>query len=273
MRRHWPNGYAAESYIGAVQLNERQDRKENGMLAGKKVIIFDLDGTLVDSVGVWNEVDRLVIKAIGGGELPEAEVQKQRDTVMRLNSKADHPYLEYCRYLKEAYHAACTAEEVMKLRYEIADDYLANTIDYKPDAEKVLRTLKAHGFMMAVATATRSKNLEIYLTINNNIMGKAKLDEIFSILYAREDAKEIKPNLEIYLRIMRELEASPSECLIFEDSLIGVEAARNAGIEVVAMYDKYSDSEREEIHALADYHFADYEEVLAAIKAEMPIIK
>ncbi|MNC58191.1 hypothetical protein D3C75_1079050 [compost metagenome] len=52
-----------------------------------------------------------------------------------------------------------------------------------------------------------------------------------------------------------------------------MEAARSAGIEVVAMYDKYSDSEREEIHALADYHFTDYEEVLVAVEAEMPMSK
>ena len=242
------------------------------MFAGKKVIMFDLDGTLVDSVGVWNEVDRLVIRKIGGTEPAETEIQKQRDAVMRLNSKAEHPYLEYCRYLKDVYKPSCTAEEVLKLRYDIADEYLANTIDYKPGAEKVLHRLKAHGFVMAVATATRRKNLDIYLTVNRNIMGKAKLDECFSILYTREDTKEIKPNPEVYLRIMRELDAAPSECLIFEDSLVGVEAAHQAGIQAVAMYDKYSDGEREEINALADYRFNSYDEVLAAIEAELPVI-
>lgn len=223
------------------------------MFAGKKIIMFDLDGTLVDSVGVWNEVDRLVIRKIGGAEPPETEIQKQRDTVMRQNSKAEHPYLEYCRYLKDTYNNAFSAEEVLKLRYDIADDYLANTIDYKPGAEKVLHKLKAHGFVLAVATATRRKNLDIYLAVNRNIMGKARLDECFSILYTREDTKEIKPNPEVYLRIMQELNATPSECLIFEDSLVGIEAAHNAGIEAVAMYDKYSDGERDEINALADY--------------------
>ncbi|RAU93444.1 HAD family phosphatase [Paenibacillus sp. YN15] len=242
------------------------------MFAGKRIIIFDLDGTLVDSVGVWNEVDRLVIKAIGGGAEPsETEIQKQRDAVMRLSSKADHPYLEYCKYLRGTYRADCTGEDILKLRYEIADDYLANTIDYKPGADKVLHRLKAHGFVLAMATTTRRKNLDIYLTANRNMMGKARLDECFSILYAREDTKEIKPNPEVYLRIMREQNAAPAECLIFEDSLIGIEAARNAGIEAVAMYDKYSDGEREAIQALADYQFANYDEVLAAIEAELLI--
>lgn len=240
------------------------------MFEGKKVILFDLDGTLIDSVGVWNEVDRIVIKTLGGVDLPEADIQKQRDAAMRRFSKADHPYLEYCRFLKEICHADCTGEEVLKLRYDIADDYLANTIDYKDGADKVLHRLKEHGFTLAMATTTSKANVDIYLTTNKNIMGKARLDELFPILYTREDAKEIKPNPEIHLRIMQELNATPAECLIFEDSLIGIEAARNAGIEVVAMYDKYSDADREQIHALSDYRFTGFDEVLALIEAEFP---
>lgn len=241
------------------------------MFAGKKIVIFDLDGTLIDSVGVWNEVDRIVIQTIGGVYVPEAEILKQRDAVMRLHSKADHPYLEYCRFLKEAYHADCTGEDVLKLRYEIADEYLANTIDYKEHAHTFLHRLKELGFVLVMATATRRNNLEVYLTKNQNIIGKAKLDECFSILYTKEDAREMKPNPEIYLRVMKELNAAHADCLIFEDSLIGIEAARNAGIEVVAMYDKYSDAEREQINALSDYQFTHYDEVLAVLEAEMGI--
>uniref|UniRef100_UPI00403FBAEC HAD family hydrolase n=1 Tax=Paenibacillus sp. FSL W8-0426 TaxID=2921714 RepID=UPI00403FBAEC len=94
------------------------------------------------------------------------------------------------------------------------------------------------------------------------------MDEYFSKVYTREDAKEIKPNPEIYLTMMKELEASPEECLIFEDSLIGVEAANNAGIEVVAIVDRYSDHDRERINSCSDVQFHDYEEVLSFIEAD-----
>ena len=49
------------------------------MLENKKVIIFDLDGTLIDSIGVWSEIDREVIKTIGDGTIDDIDIGKQRD--------------------------------------------------------------------------------------------------------------------------------------------------------------------------------------------------
>lgn len=88
------------------------------------------------------------------------------------------------------------------------------------------------------------------------------------MVYTREDAKEIKPNPEIYSRILNELKVRKEQCLIFEDSLIGIEAANNAGIEAVAMYDKYFDMEREEIEKKATYSFNNYREVIQNLLKE-----
>lgn len=238
------------------------------MLQNKKVIIFDMDGTLIDSVGIWNEVDRRLIRHIGGPDLSEQEVLEQRDTLLRLFSKAESPYLEYCNVLIEKYGSDLTGEELLHKRYKIANDYLVNVVDYKAGAEKVIAKLKHNGYTLVIATTTKKSNMDIYRTANSNIKAKAAIDEYFSKVYTREDAKEIKPNPEIYLTIMKELGASPEECLIFEDSLIGVEAANNAGIEVVAMVDRYSDHDRERINACSDVQFNDYEEVLRFIEAD-----
>ena len=104
--------------------------------------------------------------------------------------------------------------------------------------------------------------MDIYCNENIKIINKANIKDYFSIVYTREDAKEIKPNPEIYLRIVNELKVRKDECLIFEDSLIGIDAANNAGIESVAMYDKYSDMERDEIEKKATYSFNNYREVI-----------
>lgn len=64
------------------------------------------------------------------------------------------------------------------------------------------------------------------------------------------------------MRVLKELQVAAEECLIFEDSLIGMEAAKHAGIAAVAVYDVYSDAEREQICALADYQIDSYSELL-----------
>ena len=236
------------------------------MFTGKKVIIFDMDGTLIDSVGIWNQVDEELICRIRSETAPWPEhVQIQRDEALRRFSKAESPYLEYCEFLKEIYGAQETADEIHTLRYQIAQEFLQNVIDYKPDADEVIRRLKEKGYILAIATTTKRSNMDVYRTRNARMMEKAGIDDYFTLVYTREDAKEIKPNPEIYLRVMSELGVSAEECLVFEDSLIGIEAAKNAGMQSVVVYDVYSDGEREQINALADYRVNHYSEVLTEL--------
>lgn len=233
------------------------------MFKGKKVIIFDMDGTLIDSVGIWNEVDKNFIRKLGATEkLDESSLQKQRDTLLRTFSKAENPYLEYCKTLGEKYHSELSAEQILNLRYEVAQDYLKNKVDYKPHADEFIRKLKEENFVLAIASTTRRDNMRIYQTQNENILKKAAIDDYFSLVLTREDVKEMKPNPEVFLKVVEELKVKKEECLIFEDSLVGVEAAKNAGMEVVAMYDKYSDGEREEINKIANYRLTHYLEAI-----------
>jgi len=235
------------------------------MLKNKKVIIFDLDGTLIDSIGVWNDIDKELIKTIGNVEV-DIDIAKQRDEKLKEYSKTEDAYLEYCGFLKEKYNSNMSKEEIKKLRYKIADNYLENIIDYKPNAEKLLKYLKEKGFVLVVASTTNDHTIEKYKKHNKNIINKANFEDIFTLIYSKGAVKELKPNPEIHYKILKELNVKPEQCLIIEDSLIGVEAANNANIEVAVMYDKYSDCSREEINKLSDYQFNDFNEMLDYIK-------
>ena len=128
---------------------------------------------------------------------------------------------------------------------------------------------KQKGFILAIASTTNDHTIENYKNDNQNIINKANIEDIFSLVYSKGAVKELKPNPEVHYKILSELGVKPEECLIVEDALIGVEAAKNAGIDVAVMYDKYSDGNRDEINQLSQYRFTDFSEMLAKIKGEL----
>ena len=215
------------------------------MLKNKKVIIFDLDGTLIDYIGIWNDIDEKLIKTIGDGTIDNIDIGIQRDSKLKEFSKFDDAYLEYCGFLKEKYNSNLPKQEIKKLRYEIANIYL-----------------KEKGFILVIASTTNDHTVEIYKNSNKNIIQKGNLEDIFTLIYSKGAVKELKPNPEIHNKVIKQLNVKKEDCIIIEDSLIGVEAANNAGIESIVIYDKYSDGNRKQINQLSQYQIKDFREFL-----------
>lgn len=222
------------------------------MLENKKVIIFDLDGTLIDSVGIWNEVDFRAIKEFTGKEIDLELIQKERDRVI-FENKDKQVYEVYTEYLLNQYHIEATLEKVITRRREIAYEYITKIIDYKEDADLVLKKLKQSGYTLVLATTSAKRTIDNYNNHNNNLIKKAKIYDVFDLVLTNEDVKEKKPSPEIYLTVLKKLNVKAEECIIVEDSLEGVKAAKAAKIEVINIPDKYSNENQKQIDKIADY--------------------
>lgn len=239
------------------------------MLKNKKVIIFDMDGTLIDSVWIWNSIDEELIKKVGTISLGDENIGKQRDDVLKKLKNEPDSYLAYCDFLREKYKSNLTKEEIKKIRYEIAEDILTTKVKFKPNAVKLLKYLKEKGFILAIASTTLKHNIEIYTNKNMNLLKEANLKDLCSMILTKNDVTEAKPSPEVHEKIMEHFNVKPEECLVVEDALIGVEAAKNAGIEVAVIYDKYADADRDKINELADYTFDDFSQMLEQVENEV----
>lgn len=231
------------------------------MFKDKKIIIFDLDGTLIDSIDIWNQVDVELVKRISGKSIKFTEIENLRDTIMMNCKPNEDKYLKYFEGLKIKYNSHLTPKEISKLNDAIALELLETVIDYKKGAAELIKKLKPN-FKLIIATTSPKYMVDIYINKNKNIINKANIKKYFEGIYTKESVKSLKPDPEIYLKILKDYKVSPEECLVFEDSIEGIRASKKAGINVVAVYDKYSNKYRKIIDKESDYQINTFADLL-----------
>lgn len=233
-------------------------------LENLELVIFDLDGTLIDSNGTHNEIDIELVRSFGESKSSE-EILNERNNIFKNNNTGDI-YLSYCEYLKTKYNLNLSKEEILQLRRNLAKKY-SKEIKYKPDADTIIKYLKSQNIKLALGTVSRRETIESYINENEHIRGKCNLQEYFDFIVTKDDVTLKKPNPEVYNKIIQEFKINDlSKCIVVEDSLSGVLAAKNANLNVIAIYDKYADKDRERINELADYNVANFKELIEMLK-------
>lgn len=206
--------------------------------------IFDMDGTLLDSMPMWQGLGPDLLRRFGAEPAPDL---RERLKAMTLRQGA-----AYCR---EAYHLDATVEELIGLLEQRVDDFYHSEVRAKPGVERFLSLLKMEGVWMFVATATDRHLAQAALR-------HAGIDGYFRGIVTSAEVplgKEESP--EIYERAMRRLQSNKKDTVIFEDALHAIRTAKAAGFRVAAVYDASAQADEAEIRGLADYYIRSFDEM------------
>lgn len=216
---------------------------DNFMLKNIKAAIFDMDGTLVDSLWVWNKIDLEYLE--------KRNISLPKD----LKSYIEHlSFLETAKYFKGRFNIEDSIEDIMSEWTSMAYDKYAKEVKLKPGASAYISFLKSLGIKIGLATSNSQELLEVTLK-NNNIY------EYFDIICRTDEVLHGKDFPDIYLLAAERLGVSPEQCIVFEDILPAIIGAKAAGMKVVGVHDVNSEADASKIKEYADHYILKYEEL------------
>lgn len=205
-----------------------------------KGIIFDLDGTLVNSGHVWQDVD-IKFMAKRGLTMPEGYFKAV--STMNFNQAAI--------YTKELFGLKESIKEISDEWLEMVRNEYAHNILIKEGADVFLKKLKDCGIKIALATASSQTLYEAVLK-NNGVY------DCFDFFASTEQVKRGKGFPDVYEFACEALGLQPEECAVFEDIVEGVNAANAGGFTSVACLDRQYIADWEQMKKIADFYFDDY---------------
>lgn len=209
-----------------------------------KGAIFDLDGTLLDSMHIWHDVD---VKFFSRRGLTVTKEYVDIIKNMHLPAAAV--------YTKEKYNIKESAEEIVEEWLQLCREaYLAN-VELKSGVYEYLKMLYEKGVKMAFATA--SEKIVCEQTLKNH--------GVFDFFTASAYVSEInigKSEPDIYLLASERIGVPPCDCIVFEDIIKGIRSAKKGGFMTCGVFDKSSEKDEDEIRKIADYYIKSFEEIL-----------
>lgn len=213
-------------------------------LSQYEAFLFDLDGTLVDSMWMWHAID---IEYLGrfGIALP-ARLQQDIEGMS---------FSETAVYFKERFQLSDSLDTIKADWNRMACDKYRHEVPLKEGVLDFLRYARQKRIPMGVATSNSRELVE-------HAAEALSLHDYMSCIMTACEVSKGKPAPDIYLAVADRLGVPPEKCLVFEDILPGIRAGKTAGMKVCAVEDVYSSDIRDEKRQLADYFIDSYTELI-----------
>lgn len=207
-----------------------------------KGAIFDVDGTLLDSMKIWEDVGARYVKS--RGLIPE---QNLGEILFPMS------LTEGGVYLKEHYFPNETVEAMIAGVLNVIEEFYLNEVQLKPGAKDLLEKLSDFGIPMAIATSSDRRFI-------CKAFERLGVLSYFKEMFTCTEVGASKKNPLIYHKAAESIGTKPEETLVFEDVLHAIETASKAGYQCVAVYDEASEKDKNAIKSNAKFYFETYSE-------------
>lgn len=232
-------------------MDERLSAEEPGMhesgRAGEGMeitcAIFDFDGTLFDSMPIWDDLGEVYLHSLGKEPKPSL-----REDLRPLS------LYQSASYLRKEYDLPLSADEIMQGINRIIEHFYLYEVLPKPGAEEFLRHMQQAGTAMCIATASERYQVEAALK-------RCGLEPYFAAIFTCGEVGHGKDEPDIFRQAMEHFGADRRSTVVFEDALHAIQTAKADGFLVAGVFDR-SEKRQEEIRKLADWYIPDFKETL-----------
>ena len=207
-----------------------------------KGAIFDLDGTLLDSMFIWDTIGEIYLRSLG---IEPRENLAETFKTFTLEESAE--------YYRTHYGVTLSVAEIVDSVNGMVEDLYRNTVPLKKGVYEFLAKLSTGGVKMCVATVTDKYLVKAALT-------RLNIGQYFGEIFTTAEVGSGKSEPKIYRTALAYLGTKKSETLVFEDVLHALMTAKNDGFPTAAVYDEH-ESRQTEMKANGDYYITDYKTV------------
>ena len=217
------------------------------MLKNIGAVLFDLDGSLVDSMWIWRDIDIEYLSKFGI-MMPEG----LQEAIEGMS------FTETAIYFKERFQIPDSIEQMKSDWNHMAWDKYTCQVPLKNGAGEFVKYCRRQGIKLGIATSNSRELVE-------NVISVLGLTDYFDSIVTGCEVLKGKPSPDIYLETAKRCGISPDKCHVFEDIVPGIMAGKAAGMKVCAVEDEYSRYQDMEKKSLADYFIRDYFDVITSL--------